>query len=158
MKYFEELEVGASQVLGHHTFTEAEIIAFARLYDPQPFHVDPEAARRSPFGALVASGWHTASMWMRFLVAFNMREAEAQMAKTGTTVRIGPSPGFSNLRWLKPVYAGDTITYATEVREKSASKSKPQWGVVKGYASGTNQHGDTVIDFETVVLVGRKGA
>ncbi|MFG1282743.1 MaoC family dehydratase [Xanthobacter autotrophicus] len=157
MTYFEELEIGDHEVLGRHTFTEAEMIAFAKLYDPQPFHVDPEAAKRSHFGALVASGWHTASMWMKFFIAFNTGSAKALEAKGGRMLEVGPSPGFTNLRWLKPVYAGDTITYATEAREKIATRGRPQWGLLKAYNSGTNQHGDLVIDFESAVLVARKG-
>ncbi|MFG1343622.1 MaoC family dehydratase [Xanthobacter autotrophicus DSM 431] len=156
MKFLDEIEVGTRVVLGHHTFTQDEIIAFARRFDPQPFHVDPEAAKRSHFGALVASGWHTASLWMKCNVDFRTREAEAQRTKGERAPMVGPSPGFSNLRWLKPVYAGDTITYASEVREKTASKSKPQWGILKAYNTGTNQYGDLVIDFETAVLLERR--
>lgn len=156
MKFLEEIELGTPVVLGRHTFTQDEIIAFARAFDPQPFHVDPEAARRSHFGALVASGWHTAAMWMKYNVTFRAREAEAQRARGERVPMVGPSPGFSNMRWLKPVYAGDTVTYASEARERTASKSKPQWGILKAYNSGTNQHGDVVIDFESVVLLERR--
>ncbi|QRG09204.1 MaoC family dehydratase [Xanthobacter dioxanivorans] len=158
MKFFDDIEVGAREVLGHHTFGEAEMIAFARAYDPQPFHVDPEAAKRSHFGALVASGWYTASLWMRYFVGFNVRTAEAQRARGERVPVVGPSPGFSNLHWLKPVYAGDTITYATEAREKTVSRSKSHWGILKAYNSGTNQYGDLVIDFESVVLLERRGS
>lgn len=157
MKFFDDIEVGAREVLGHHTFTEAEIVAFARAYDPQPFHVDPEAARRSHFGALVASGWHTAATWMKYFVAYNVRTTEAQRARGEKAPTVGPSSGFTNLRWLKPVYAGDTITYATEAKEKSSSRSRPEWGILRAYNSGTNQHGDLVIDFESVVLLQRRG-
>lgn len=172
MTYFEDIEVGASALLGRHTFTEAEMLAFARLYDPQPFHVDPEAAKRSHFGALVASGWHTAAMWMKYFVAANRgvpqgtaKEGDAKggdaisgSTSAGALGQFGPATGFSKLRWLKPVYAGDTISYATEAREKIASKSRSQWGLLRAYNSGTNQHGDLVIDFESVVLVVRRPA
>lgn len=158
MKFLDDIEVGAREVLGHHTFTEAEIIAFARAYDPQPFHLDPEAAKRSHFGALVASGWHTASMWMRYFVHFNQRLTEAQLARGEQVPMVGPSPGFTNMRWLKPVYAGDTITYASEVKEKTASRSKPNWGILKSYNTGSNQYGDVVVDFESVVLLERRGS
>lgn len=156
MKFLDDIETGVPLVLGHHTFSQDEIIAFARTYDPQPFHVDPEAARRSHFGALVASGWHTASLWMKYFVAFNLREAKALSARGERVPQIGPSPGFSNLRWLKPVYAGDTITYATEAREKNFSRSKPQWGILKAHNTGTNQHGDLAVEFESVVLMERR--
>ena len=160
MMYFEEVEAGATAALGNHTFTEAEMLAFARLYDPQPFHVDPEAARRSPFGALVASGWHTAAMWMKCFVDSNMalpkeasKPGEEGVPGGGS---FGPASGFTKLRWLKPVYAGDTISFATEVRDKITIKSRPQWGFLRTYNSGTNQHGDLVIDFESTVLMRRR--
>ncbi|MEP9354789.1 MaoC family dehydratase [Xanthobacter sp. KR7-65] len=164
MTYFEDIEVGNTALLGRHTFTQQEIVAFARLYDPQPFHVDPEAARRSHFGALVASGWHTASMWMKYFVAANIgvphpdASAPAGVAGEGALGQFGPATGFRKLQWLKPVYVGDTISYATEAREKIASKSRSQWGLLKAYNSGTNQHGDLVIDFESVVLVAKRPA
>lgn len=157
MTYFEDLEVGATAVLGRHTFSQAEIIDFARQYDPQPFHVDPEAAKRSHFGALVASGWHTVAMWMKYFVAANAAgKGAGRDTGKGALGAFGPASGFANLRWLKPVYAGDTISYATEVREKLNSKSRPGWGLLKAYNSGTNQYGDLVVDFETVVLVARR--
>ena len=162
MTYFEDIEVGNSALLGRHTFTEPEMLAFARAFDPQPFHVDPAAARRSHFGALVASGWHTASMWMKYFVAANIGTpqpgAPAGGASAGTLGQFGPATGFTKLRWLKPVYAGDTISYATEAREKIASRSRSQWGLLRAYNSGTNQHGDLVIDFESVVLVAKRPA
>lgn len=157
MMFFDDIEVGFREVLGHHTFAQEEMLAFARAYDPQSFHVDPEAARRSHFGALVASGWLTASTWMKYFVAYSAREAAAARAKGLKVPKVGPSTGFTNLRWVKPVYAGDTITYASEVREKTLSRSRPEWGILKAYNSGTNQHGDLVLDFESVVLVERRG-
>lgn len=157
MNFFDDIEIGTREVLGHHTFSEEEMIAFARAYDPQPFHLDPEAARRSHFGALVASGWHTAATWMKYFLAFNERTAREQKARGERVPLLGPSSGFTNLRWLKPVYAGDTITYATQAKEKTASRSRPQWGILHAYNSGTNQHGDLVIDFESIVLLERRG-
>ncbi len=154
MNYFEDVEIGLSATLGSHTFTRDEIIAFATVYDPQPFHLDEEAARRSPFGALCASGWHTAATWMKCLMDYQTRTiAEGRPVRAA-----GASPGFRNMRWLKPVYAGDTVTYTTEVTEKSASRSKPEWGVVRSHNTGTNQHGDLVFEFEGAVLVRRRHA
>ncbi|TCT07766.1 MaoC family dehydratase [Aquabacter spiritensis] len=157
MSHFEEIEVGARRTLGSHTFTREEIIAFAQKYDPQPFHLDDEAASRTHFGSLVASGWHTAAMWMKCFVADRTHDAKARAGRGEPAVPLGPSPGFRNLRWLKPVYAGDTLTYATEVRAKSPSKSRPGWGLLTAYNSGVNQHGDLVIDFESTVFVPRRG-
>ncbi|WP_127090232.1 MaoC family dehydratase [Aquabacter cavernae] len=156
MSYFDEMQVGTRRVLGSHLFTRDEIIAFARNYDPQTFHVDEEAAKRSPFGALIASGWHTAATWMKYLLEERTRDDAERRARGLPVPDFGPSPGFKNLRWLKPVYAGDTITYATEVREKLPSKSKPEWGLLMAYNTGTNQHGDLVFDFESTVFVRRR--
>lgn len=149
--YFEDVAVGATAVLGRHTFSREEIVAFARAFDPQPFHLDEDAARRSPFGALCASGWHTAATWMKYFVAHKGEPAmpAGQLA--------GASPGFRNLRWLKPVYVGDTITFATRVKEKTTSRTRAEWGIVHSYNTGTNQHGDLVFDFEGAVMLPRRG-
>lgn len=156
MSYFDDIIVGARRTLGTHHFTREEIIAFAQAYDPQSFHVDDEAAKRTHFGDLVASGWHTAACWMKCLVAERSQDAAERRARGEDVPAFGPSPGFKNMRWLKPVYAGDTITYATEVREKVPSKSKPEWGLLMAYNTGTNQHGDLVFDFESIVFVRRR--
>ncbi|GGF46775.1 MaoC family dehydratase [Azorhizobium oxalatiphilum] len=156
MRFFEDCDIGSREVLGIHHFTRDEIIAFATQYDPQPFHVDDEAAKRSLFGALCASGWHTAAQWMRCFVDHQQKGVlEARAA--GLPVPSGnPSPGFKNLRWLKPVYVGDTITYASEVKEKQVSKSRPKWGILTAHNTGTNQHGDLVIEFDSVGFLERR--
>ncbi len=156
MSFFEDIELGERHTLGSHRFLREEILAFAAKFDPQPFHLDEEAAKRTHFGGLVASGWHTASMWMKYFVADRQRDAQERAARGERVAQMGPSPGFDDLRWLKPVYPGDTITYATEVREKVVSKTKPGWGVILAYNSGTNQHGDLVIDFESAVFIQRR--
>ena len=156
MRYFEDTEIGARQILGTHLFTREEIIAFARQFDPQPFHTDDEAARRSQFGALCASGWHTAAMWMKCFVAHQTRTLAEAKARGETVASAGPSPGFKNLHWLKPVYVGDTITFATEVKDKQATRSRPQWGLLTAYNTGVNQHGDLVLDFESTVFLERR--
>lgn len=155
MSYFDEIEIGSKRLLGSHLFTREEMIAFAQKYDPQPFHLDEEAAARTHFGALVASGWHTAAIWMRLLVDFNVKDAAERKARGADVPHYGPSPGFKDLRWPKPVYAGDTITFASEVREKIISRSKPEWGLMKAYHTGTNQHGDLAFDFESTVFIRR---
>ncbi len=156
MKYFEDTDVGSRQILGTHLFTREEIIAFAQAYDPQAFHVDDEAARRSHFGALCASGWHSAAMWMKCFVAHQEKLIAEALARGETVAGAGPSPGFKNLHWLKPVYAGDTITYATEVKDKQATRSRPKWGLLTAYNTGVNQHGDLVLDFESTVFLERR--
>jgi acyl dehydratase len=157
MKYFEDISVGERRELGRHTFTAEEIKTFARRYDPQPFHLDEAAAAASHFGALVASGWHTAAMFMRLWVGFQREMVEAMRARGEPIARTGPSPGFSNLKWLKPVYAGDTISYASEVIEKRESASRPEWGIVISRATGTNQKGEAVYEFQGVGFVERRG-
>jgi acyl dehydratase len=102
--YFEDLAVGDTESLGTYTVTREEIVEFARQYDPQPFHADPEAAAESPFGGLVASGWHTAAMTMRLLVEGFLRKSAARGAL-----------GVDELRWFDPVRPGDTLTTRTEI-------------------------------------------
>jgi acyl dehydratase len=156
MKFYEDLAIGERADLGSHLFTAEEIKTFARAFDPQLFHVDDEAARQSHFGALCASGWHTAATWMRLMVLYRRREADALAARGEPVPALGPSPGFREMRWLKPVYAGDTISYSSEVVDKRASISRPAWGLVGFRNSGTNQHGETVVSFVSTAFVGRR--
>ena len=107
MKYFEDVRVGETAVLGSSTVSEAEILAFARKYDPQPFHTDPEAAKTSFFGGLIASGWHTCAIMMRISVEAMQRERAAGAG----------SPGIDSCRWLKPVRPGDRLTLKREILE-----------------------------------------
>ena len=153
MKFWEDIAVGERAEVGRYTFTADDIKAFARRFDPQPFHLDEAAAARSHFGALCASGWHTASVWMRLMVEHQQprgRRAPRRAASRSPT--LGPSPGFRELKWLKPVYVGDTITYSTEVIEKRASNSRPGWGLMSIRNSGVNQKGEPVISFISVGL------
>lgn len=147
MKFFDDIRVGERAELGSHLFTADEIKAFAREYDPQPFHVDEEAAKRSHFGALCASGWHTVGIWMRLRILYDIEESAASAARGEVIARYGPSPGFRELKWPKPVYAGDTISYASEVAETRPSKSRPAWGLVFSLNTGTNQKGELVLSF-----------
>ncbi|TCR69895.1 MaoC family dehydratase [Bosea sp. BK604] len=152
-RFFEDLEVGRRFELGSFVFTPAEITAFARSFDPQPFHMDDAAARGSSFGQLAASGWQTASVWMATMVSHRKR----QIAVTpGRAPRLGPSPGFKNLRWSKPVFAGDRITYSSTVSATRASASRPQWGLFFHRNAGVNQHGEEVFSFEGCVFIERK--
>jgi acyl dehydratase len=156
MKFWEDIAVGERAETGRYTFTTASIKGFARRFDPQPFHLDEAAAARSHFGALCASGWHTASVWMRLMVEYQRREDEARRARGEATAALGPSPGFRELKWLKPVYVGDTITYSTEVIEKRASNSRPDWGLMWIRNNGVNQKGEPVISFVSAVFVERR--
>lgn len=145
-------ELGVTHTLGSHTFSAEEIKAFAAKYDPQPFHLDEAAAARSVFGGLCASGWHTTAMWMRY----NLLSLEST-AKTwtgeGAEPVFGPSPGFENLKWLKPVYAGDTITYTRTHLSHRAMASRPGWRILNLRSEGRNQHGEKVVEFDSAVLV-----
>jgi len=146
---FERIPVGKTEDLGSHTFTAEEIKRFAAAYDPQRFHMDEDEARASSFGALAASGWHTASVMMRLLVGwFDRQDAEA-LARGERPLTRGPSPGFEALKWSRPVFAGDTIAYATTVTHKRATKSRPGWGIVTMEIAGTNQKGETVFAVTT---------
>lgn len=153
MKFFENIAVGERAELGSHTFTADDIKNFARRYDPQPFHLDEAAGARSHFGALCASGWHTAATWMRLMVEHQVREDAARRARGEGVAALGPSPGFRELKWLKPVYAGDTIKYSTEIVDKRVSNSRPGWGIMSIHNIGVNQKGEPVISFISVAFV-----
>jgi acyl dehydratase len=156
MKYLEDIRIGDKAEVGRHTFTAEEIKSFAERYDPQPFHLDEAAAARSHFGALVASGWHTGSVCIRLIIQNRLREEEAMRARGEPIGRTGPSPGFRDLKWLKPVYAGDTISYASEVVETREVQSRPDKGLVFALNTGTNQAGELVFSFVSTVFVDRR--
>jgi len=156
MKYFEDIRIGEKVELGSHTFTAEEIISFAQRFDPQPFHVDPAAAKRSHFGGLIASGWHTGSICIRLLVQRRLREEEAMRARGEAIGRTGPSPGFRELKWIKPVYAGDTIAFASEVIDTRQVQSRPDKGLVFARNTGTNQAGEVVFSFVSILFVDRR--
>jgi acyl dehydratase len=159
MKFWDDIAVGDKTELGRFTFTTDNIKAFARRFDPQAFHLDEAAGAKSHFGALCASGWHTASIWMRMMVDHEVRDNAAKRARGEPVATLGPSPGFRELKWLKPVYVGDTLTYATEVLEKRPSASRPQWGLITIRNTGVNQKGEMAISFTSVAFIERrKGA
>jgi acyl dehydratase len=156
MRFFDDIRIGDKVTIGSHLFTAEEIKTFAGQYDPQPFHLDETLARQSHFGALVASGWHTAAQWMRNMVAYRKGEADAMRRRGEPVPVIGPSPGFKDMRWLKPVFAGDTIAYTTEAIEMRVSKTRPEWGLVRLLNSGTNQRGVQVMTFISTALIERR--
>lgn len=158
MSYLEDVAIGKPVPLGSHTFTAEEIVAFASQYDPQPFHLDDAAAAKTHFGRLCASGWHTAAIYMRLLVAHRKKVQAEAAAGGGPVARWGPSPGFREMKWLKPVYAGDTISYATEPVEARPSQSRPGWGLVFSNNTGVNQHGEPVFSFIGSAFVERRPA
>jgi acyl dehydratase len=145
-RYFEDIEVGEVYELdGRYEVTEAEIKEFAEKYDPQPFHLDDEAARDSIFGSLAASGWHTASMCMRLLVD-EFLEPETSMGARGV----------DELRWIQPVYPGDTLRIEVTALEKRKSESNSEIGHVRMKLTGYNQHDDAVISWEALGMHRRR--
>ncbi|MFN2100740.1 MaoC family dehydratase [Altererythrobacter sp. MF3-039] len=143
MLYFEDLEVGRKQSFGNYEVTREEVIEFASKYDPQPFHLDDEAAAKTHFGKVAASGWHTCAMMMAMMVE-NMKDNE--QAGLG-------SPGLDNLRWKKPVFPGDTLRIESVLAEKRRSQSRPEMGIIKGHLKVFNQHDDVVLELENIGLV-----
>lgn len=158
IEFFEDIREGGTLELGRHTFRKDDIIRFAEKYDPQPFHLSEEEAARTHFGRLCASGWHTASVFMKLFVA-KMKAMQAEARAAGTpAARIGPSPGFEDLKWIKPVFVGDTLTYTRIVTGKTESRSRPEWGLVHSDMLAHNQDGTLVFSFKATVFVERLGA
>lgn len=147
----DELEPGVTHTLGRWRVERDEVVAFARQFDPQRFHLDEAAAAESPFGRLSASGWHTAAMWMRRMIDARRAGAAARIAQGRPAPLTGPSPGFRNLKWLRPVYVGDELTYWTRLVGRRAT-SKPGWGLAFGTNGAVNQHGDPVFEFASTVF------
>ncbi|MGL5115335.1 MAG: MaoC family dehydratase, partial [Beijerinckiaceae bacterium] len=154
--FYDDLVLGERLILGEKTFSEADIIGFARDFDPQFFHIDAVAAKNSIFGGLIASGWHTAAVWMELMVKNRTAAAMGAMMRGDQPAQLGPSPGFRNLRWIKPVHAGDTITYTSAITEKRLSASRPEWGIVNHFNTGTNQRGELVFSFHGTVFWERR--
>jgi acyl dehydratase len=146
--YFEDLEVGAETYFGSYEVTREEVLDFARKYDPQPFHLSDEAAAKTHFGRLAASGWHTCAMTMAVIVQHMAGEEQAGLG----------SPGVDELRWLKPVYPGDTLTVRGRILEKTPSRSKPDIGSFRTQTEVTNQDGIPVMRFTSIVLIRRRPA
>jgi acyl dehydratase len=158
MRFFEDMEVGQRREVGSFTFTAEAIKTFAVQFDPQRFHVSEEEGRNSLFGGLAASGWHVGSVCMKLLVADGQREMKEAAARGETVAVWGPSPGFRELRWLKPVLAGDTISFASEIVAKRTSDSRPNWGILQARQTGTNQHGELVYSMVATAFVPRRDA
>jgi len=156
MAYFEDMKIGDVREFGSYLFTKENIVRFAQKYDPQPFHLDEEAAKKSLFGGLCASGWHTGAACMRKIVDFNKAQYEAAIAHGEKPLPGGPSPGFKNLKWLKPVFAGDTVTYSSEITELRESATRPQWGIMFAKIIGVNQNGERVYEFDSSAFIPRR--
>jgi acyl dehydratase len=129
MQYFEDIAIGAKASFGNYEVTREEVMEFASRYDPQPFHLSDDAAARTHFGRLSASGWHTCAMVMSMIVENGKKNPSAGLG----------SPGIDELRWIKPVYPGDTLRCETEVIEKRQSQSRPEMGIFKSRMTVFNQ-------------------
>ena len=143
MQYFEDIPVGQTARFGRYEVTRDEVMEFARKYDPQPFHLDDEAAAATHFGRLSASGWHTCAMTMAMLVENLKQNRQAGLG----------SPGVDNLRWIKPVYPGDTLRIESTVIEKRRSKSRPEMGIFKSQLTVFNQNDEPVMSMVSNGLV-----
>ena len=146
MIYFEDLVVGAERSFGSYEVTREEVIEFASKYDPQPFHLSDEAAAKTHFGRIAASGWHTAAMTMAVIARAVVNEEQAGLG----------SPGIDELRWLKPVYPGDTLHVRGKIVEKRPSNSKPEIGSFRTETTVTNQDEVPVMRFTSIVLIRRR--
>jgi len=140
--YLEDHLPGSVYEFGSIVVEEKDIVEYATRYDPQVFHVDPEAARRTSFGGLVASGWHTAALAMRLLVDHWL----SRMANLG-------SPGIDELRWLKPVRPGDVLSVRLTIMEVRRSQSKPDRGIVRGFVEVLNHSGEVVTTWKGINIV-----
>jgi acyl dehydratase len=146
VQYFEDLVVGEESYFGYYEVTREEVIEFARKYDPQPFHLSDEEAAKTHFGRLAASGWHTCAMTMAVIAR---RVVEVEQAGLG-------SPGVDELRWLKPVFPGDTLHVHSKIVETRPSRSKPEIGSFRSECTVSNQHGEPVLRFTSIVLIRRR--
>lgn len=146
MIYFEDLEVGAETDFGTYEVTREEVLEFAGKYDPQPFHLSDEEAAKTHFGRVAASGWHTAAMVMAVIARKVVGEKQAGLG----------SPGIDELRWLKPVYPGDTLHIRGKILDKRESRSKPEIGSFRTLTTVTNQNDETVMTFISIVLIRRR--
>jgi acyl dehydratase len=146
MIYFEDLVIEAETDFGSYDVTREEVLEFARKYDPQPFHLSDEEAAKTHFGRLSASGWHTAAMTMAVIARRVVGERQAGLG----------SPGIDELRWKKPVYPGDTLRVTGRIVDKTPSRSRPEMGSFRTETTVTNQHGEVVMTFTSIVLIRRR--
>ncbi|RAU21380.1 acyl dehydratase [Paramagnetospirillum kuznetsovii] len=144
-RYFEDYVKGAIHEFGRYEVTEAEVIDFASRYDPQDFHTDPQAAAKTVFGGVIASGWHTCGMMMRMY-------ADHYLTKVASLA----SPGLDALRWIMPVRPGDVLSVRVTIEEAVPSKSKPDRGVVTSFIETLNQNGQVVMSMRAVNMVARR--
>jgi acyl dehydratase len=154
--FMEQIALNARVALGSYIFTRENMLSYSLKFDPVGFHVDDTAGKASPYGAVTAAGLHVAAGWMRCFVDTNAKARAALVGRGVTLPELGPSPGFKNMKWLKPVYAGDELFYFTTAAQRRVLRSRPGWGIVSGFNEGVNRNGDLVFSFESVVLTASK--
>lgn len=154
--YFEDREIGETFDLPGASFSKEDILAFARQFDPQPFHLDEEAARKSLFGGLAASGWQTCAFYIRGLVGARQKASAEARAKGIKLAAYGPSPGFKNLSWAKPMFVGDSIAFRSRLVDKIDLKSRPNRGLLIIQSQGRNQKGEVVFGITSQILAERR--
>ncbi len=152
MKFIDLYPSDVKLELGTVHFSAESIIHYAKKFDPQPFHLDAEAARNSVFEGLCASGWQTSASWMKCFLAYWEREAGRLISDGIQPPKLGPSPGFRNMKWHRPVYAGDDVTYFTTMIASRPLASRPGTFMNTTLNEGVNQKGETVVTFESSVL------
>lgn len=145
MQYYEDIEIGETKEFGEYHVTKEEVIEFAEQYDPQPIHIDEEAAKESPFGELVASGWHIAAMCMRMLVDNFLSDYKTMGGR-----------GVDELRWQKPVKPGDMLRIRIEILDKRVSETNPQRGYMKFKMEALNQDDEVVISWIELPMIERR--
>ena len=152
-RFYDLVEPGMTLELGTHTFEAEAIKAFARRYDPQRFHLDEEEAEASVLGGLCASGWHTAAVWMRLNIANGRAELRRVTGWTGPDPIFGPSPGVKHLKWVRPVFSGETVHYTSVTTGKRRLASRPGWGLLFNESHGRLPDGTPVLSMEGAVLI-----
>lgn len=148
MIYFEDLIVGEETVFGSYDVTREEVLEFAHKYDPQPFHLSDEAAAKTHFGRIAASGWHTAAMTMAVIARAVVDRKQAGLG----------SPGIDELRWKRPVYPGDALHVTGRIIDKTPSRNRPEMGSFRTATTVKNQNGEVVMTFTSIVLIRRRPA
>ncbi len=154
--WFEDLREGTQTELGSYIFTAESIKEFAAKFDPQPFHLDEEAARTSLFGGLCASGWQTASVYTGMNIRSRLGREAAARARGEEIARWGPSPGFKDLKWPRPVFAGDEVTYRQSIAALTDFRNRPERGLLVTLGEGFNQNGELVFQVTGQILVPRR--
>ena len=154
--FYHLIQPGMTQEIGSYTFTAEEIVEFAREFDPQPFHLSQEAAEKSHFGSLCASGWHTVAAWMRLNVLHGYQGLREASGYKGGKPKLGASPGVRNIKWMHPVYSGDTITFRSTVTDKKPGK-QDGWGLMTFHTEGINQDGVQVLAMDGAARMPMEG-